>query len=150
MDGQVAETQAEAGVEAQFNFEIIDGLDLGKQRRGGRNGAAKYPIEKLGVGQSFFVPASDKIKDPLKTLGSAVSAAKMKYAVQTGTETKTVAKRGEKNKVLLDDKGQRVMETKNVATYEYPRKWMLRGVAAGQVVGKWTAPTKGVLVQRVK
>jgi hypothetical protein len=146
MDAQVSDD----GMEAEVSFEIIDGLDLGKQRRGARNGAAKYPIEKLGVGQSFFVPASDKVKDPLKTLGSAVSAAKMKFATQTGTETRTLAKRGEKNRLVLDDQGQRIMETRQVPVYEFARKYMLRGVSAGQVIGTWKAPSKGCLVQRVK
>ena len=161
MEGQV--TQAAAAplmvaateVEAQVSYEIIDAetislADLGK-RRGGRNGGtAKYPIEKLTVGQSFFVPATEALKDPLKTLGSAVSAAKMKFATQTGKETKTLPKRGERNRLVLDEKGERIMEVREVATYDFARQYTLRGVTSGQIVGKWRAPSKGVLVRRIK
>jgi hypothetical protein len=141
---------AQVGLDSQMSFEIIDGLDLGRQRRGGRDGAPRFPIEKLLPGQSFFVAASDRIKDPLKTLGSAVSAAKMKYATQVGKEVRTLPKRGEKNKLLLDDNGNRILESREVAVFEYSRRFMLRGVSAGQMVDKWQAPCKGCLVQRIK
>lgn len=145
-EGQVEQ----AGIESQMSFEIIDGLDLGKQRRGGRNGSgAKYPIEKLAVGQSFFVAASEKVPDPLKTLGSAVTAVKMKYATQTGTEVKTLPKRGGKNKVVVDENGNKIMEQRQVKVYQFSRKFTLRGMKSGQIVGSWVAPGKGVLVQRI-
>ncbi len=146
MEGQVEAGQA--AMESQLSFEIIDGLDLGKQRRG-RNGTAKYPIDKLSVGQSLFVAVSDKVPDPMKTLGSAVTAVKMKYAVQTGTEVKTLPKRGGKNKVVVDENGEKIMETREVKTYNFPRKFTLRGMKEGQEVGTWRAPSRGVLVQRI-
>ena len=135
----------------QFTFEILDGLEMPKSRRGNRNGlASKFPIEKLSVGQSFFTATSAQIPDPMKVLGSAVAAAKMRFATQTGTEVVHRSKRGEKNKLLLDGNGQKIMETKEVPTYDYARKWILRPVETGQMCGKWAAPSPGVLVQRIK
>jgi hypothetical protein len=110
----------------------------------------KYPIERLEVGQSFFAAKSEKMPDPMKTLGSAISAAKQKYATQTGTQQVVRSKRGEKNRLILDPQGQKLMETKDMPIWDYARKWILRPVEAGQLCGKWKAPVEGVLIQRIK
>jgi hypothetical protein len=138
-------------MEDQVSFEIIDQVEMPKSKRGNRNGTGnKYPLDKLNVGQSFFAAKTEKMPDPMKTLGSAVSAAKMKFATQTGTTTVTRSKRGEKNKLVFDANGQKIMETKDVPIWDYSRKWILRPVEAGQLCGQWKAPTPGVLVQRIK
>jgi hypothetical protein len=137
-------------MDEQITFEIIDAVEMPKSKRGARNGVAKYPLDKLGVGQSFFAAKSEKMPDPMKTLGSAVSAAKMKFATQTGTQEVTRSKRGEKNKLVHDANGQKIMETKTVPIWEYSRKWILRPVEAGQFCGTWQAPVAGCLVQRIR
>jgi hypothetical protein len=137
-------------MEEQVTFEIIDAVEMPKSKRGNRNGVAKYPLDKLGVGQSFFAAKTEKMPDPMKTLGSAVSAAKMKFATQVGTQQISRSKRGEKNKLVLDENGQKVYETKTVPIWEYSRKWILRPVEAGQFCGQWRAPVEGCLVQRIR
>lgn len=142
-------------MEEQVTFEILDAIVMPKSKRGNRNGfggssAPKYPIEKLAVGQSFFAAKTERMPDPLKTMGSAITACKAKYATQVGTQTVTRSKRGDRNKLLLDDNGRKIMEVKEVPTYEYSRQFLLRSVVAGQMCGAWRAPYDGALVQRVK
>jgi hypothetical protein len=145
-------------MQEQLTFEIIDaGLEMPRSKRGNRNGVGggvKYPIEKLEIGQSFFVAKTERMPDPIKTMGSAITAAKAKFATQVGTESVTRSKRGEKNKLVLDENGHKIMETKMVPVYDYARQWILRSVVAGQVCGSgtgaWKAPYDGALVQRIK
>ena len=135
-------------------FAIIAGAALPPSKRGsGLGGGApvKYPFDTLEVGASFFVPVSAKLENPVKTLGSTVSSANMRYAVETGpTKIVSRAKRGKGNKLELDDQGHKIMETKTVPVYNFTRKFEIRGVEAGKVYGDWTAPTDGALIQRTK
>jgi hypothetical protein len=109
-----------------------------------------YPFDSLEVGQSFFVPVSEKHPDPVKTLGSTVSSANMRYAEETG-EHKTVnrAKRGEDRKALLDASGNKIMEQVSIPVYKHTRKFSIRGVEAGKSYGSWIAPATGALIARV-
>ena len=151
-------TAADVGVlnlSAKTEYAIITNAVLPPSRRGqnlGGGGApVKYPFDALEVGGSFFVPATDKRPDPLKVLGATVSSANMRYAVETG-EMRTVmrAKRGEKNRAVRDEQGEKIMETKQVPVYEFKRKFEIRGVEAGKEYGEWVAPAHGVLIGRVK
>lgn len=134
------------------NFGIIDGAVLPVSKRGGGGGGApiKYPFDQLQVGQSFFVPATAKLPNPLKTLGSTISSANIRYADKIGEKEVTRAKRGEKNKLVLDANGQKIMETKTVPEYKFNRKFSIRGVEAGKQYGNWTAEASGALIQRVE
>lgn len=134
------------------NFGIIDGAVLPVSKRGGGGGGApiKYPFDQLQVGQSFFVPATAKLPNPLKTLGSTISSANIRYADKIGEKEVTRAKRGEKNKLVLDANGQKIMETKTVPEYKFNRKFSIRGVEAGKQYGNWTAEHNGALIQRVE
>ena len=132
-------------------FEVITNAVLPAFKRGGRGGGApiKYPFDKLEVGNSFFVPATEKIPNPLNTLGSTISSANLRYATEIGNKEVTRAKRGKRNKLVLDDNGQKIMETKTVPVYEFARKFSMRGVETGKTYGGWIAPSNGVLVGRV-
>lgn len=134
------------------NFGIIDGAVLPVSKRGGGGGGApiKYPFDQLQVGQSFFVPATAKLPNPLKTLGSTISSANIRYADKIGEKEVTRAKRGEKNKLVLDANGQKIMETKTVPEYKFNRKFSIRGVEAGKSYGNWVAEASGALIQRVE
>ncbi len=134
------------------NFGIIDGAVLPVSKRGGGGGGApiKYPFDQIQVGQSFFVPATAKLPNPLKTLGSTISSANIRYADKIGEKEVTRAKRGEKNKLVLDANGQKIMETKTVPEYKFNRKFSIRGVEAGKSYGNWTAEASGALIQRVE
>ncbi len=132
-------------------YDIISNAELPAAKRGGRGGAPiQYPFDKLEAGQSFFVPVSAKHANPLKTLGSTVSSANMRFSVETG-EMKTVerTKRGEKNKAVVDAQGNKVKETVQVPVRKQTRKFTIRAVKAGVTYGGWTAPNDGALIARV-
>lgn len=57
---------------AAFAFAIEDNIPLPTKKIGVK-GESAYPFAVINVGQSFFVPASDKIKEPWKTLTSMAS-----------------------------------------------------------------------------
>jgi hypothetical protein len=140
---------------AKTEYGIITNATLPPSRRGqnlGGGGApVKYPFDALEVGGSFFVPATEKRPDPLKVLGATVSSANMRYAEETGEmRTVTRAKRGEKNRAVRDEHGEKIMETKQVPVYNFSRKFEIRGVEAGKSYGAWVAPADGVLIGRVK
>lgn len=132
------------------SFEIISDAVLPPVKRGGGGAGApqKYPFDSLEIGQSFFVPATAKAPNPLKTMGSTISQANLRYATQTGTKTVERSKRGAKNKLVLDDDGHKIMEEKEVPVYEFTRKFTIRGVKGGTAYGNWTAPSDGALVMR--
>lgn len=134
-------------------YAVISNAVLPASKRGGGKGGAPvvYPFDSLEIGQSFFVPVSDKHKDPVKTLGSTVSSANMRYAIDTG-ETKTVTrtKRGEKNRAVVDENGNKVQETVSVPVYKYTRRFSIRPVEAGKTYGNWVAPADGALIARVE
>jgi hypothetical protein len=139
-------------VENKMSYEIIDDAELPPIKRGGGGGGAptKYPFDALEVGKSFFVPATAKLPNPLKTLGSTISSANHRYAKVTGEKVVERSKRGARNKLVLDANGNKIMETKNVPTYEFTRKFTIRGVKAGVKYGNWVAPADGALIARVR
>lgn len=133
------------------NFAIMTGVPIPESKRGAGRvaGPSKYPFDQLPAGGTFFVAADTEIPDPLKTLGSAVSNATNKYRVDTGkTEMVSRTKRGEGNKAVLDAAGNKIKEQVQVPVYEYPRKFVIRAIKAGDKLGDWTAPVDGVLIGR--
>lgn len=135
-------------------FEIMTNVAIPPSRKGNRKGSgapARYPFDALPVGGTFFVPVTADMPNPLKTLGSTVSNANKRYAKDTGQVRQvTVAKRGKGNKALLDDAGNKIMETKTVPVLEYERKFVIRPMKAGDKAGDWSAPSDGVLIGREK
>lgn len=132
-------------------YDIISNAELPAAKRGGRGGApVQYPFDKLEAGQSFFVPVSAKHSNPLKTLGSTVSSANMRFSVETG-EMKTVerTKRGKKNKAVVDAQGNKVKEMVTVPVRKQTRKFTIRAVKSGVAYGGWTAPNDGALIARI-
>ena len=147
------ESASSTNVEGGAKYAVISDAVLPASKRKGGGGGAPivYPFDSLEIGQSFFVPVSEKHKDPVKTLGSTVSSANMRYAEKTG-ETKTVirTKRGPKNRAVLDENGEKVKETVEVPVYRYTRRFSLRPVTAGVTYGNWIAPSDGALIARVE
>lgn len=134
-------------------YAIMTNVELPASKRGtgiGVGAPKQYPFDQLEVGHSFFVPKSEKHTDPLKTMGSTVSAANMRFAEDTG-EKKSVqrAKRGEKNRALLDENGDKIMETVERPVFRFTRRFAIRGVEKGKSYGNWTAPADGALIARV-
>jgi len=161
-DGNAAVRLTEAGVAyvaangsapvAAPKYEIITGAVLPASKRGNKGGGAptQYPFDALDVGQTFFVPKSEKYPDPVKKLGSTVSSANARYAELTG-ETKTVmrTKRGPGNKAVKDSAGANVKEEKTVPVKKATRKFTIRPVVGGQTYGSFVAPADGALIGRV-
>ena len=146
-----SEAKAEASTPAT-QFAIITNAVPPASKRGNHLGGgapAKYPFASMEVGNSFFVPVSADLPDPVKTLGSTVSNANAKYAKPTG-ETKQVerTKRGEGNKAVLDANGNKVRETVTVEVKKQERKFIIRGVEKGKTYGGWVADADGALISR--
>jgi hypothetical protein len=135
-------------------FSIMKGVELPASRRGaGLHGGApkKYPFEGMEVGDSFFVPVSEDTPNPLKTLGSTVSSANMRYAEEISGQTREVTrvKRGKDRKAVVEN-GEKVMETVTLPKYNFTRKFEIRGIEKGKQYGNWTAPESGALIARTK
>jgi len=148
----VAKNAAEGGP-ATSSFALITNAVLPESKRGfGRvAGVSKYPFADMQVGNSFFVGNAEvEGGDALKKLTSTVSNMNNKYRTETGeTESKTRTKRGEGNKAVLDETGNKVKETVTVPVYRQDRKFSIRGVKGGEKYGEWTAPADGALIGRV-
>lgn len=134
-------------------YAILSGVQLPVAKRGFSKGAGaptQYPFDQLQLNESFFVPVSEKHSNPVKTLGSTVSAQNHKYSEETG-EVKQVerAKRGKKNRAVLDDQGNKIMETVTVKVRKPVRKFSIRPVKAGVAYGSWTPDKDGAVIARV-
>lgn len=152
--GEAILSKPDAEVAEKSPYEVISGAVLPESKRGAKGGGAPiiYPFHKLEIGQVFFVPVSDKHPNPVKTLGSTVSSANMRYAEKTG-ETKQVErtmKDKTTKKAVTNGNGEKVKETVTVPVYKYSRKFTLRSVKAGETYGNWTAPGDGALIGRVE
>lgn len=71
------------GAKSATSFEIDDAVPMPAPIRGGRNGNV-YPFAALAVGQSFFVPVTETMPKPAKTLASTVSGASKKNYAEDG------------------------------------------------------------------
>ncbi len=134
-------------------YAIMSNVPLPASKRGNRIGGGapkKYPFDQLEVNQTFFVAATAENPDPVKKLGSTVSSANMRFAVETG-ETKQVERtvRGPGNKAVKDGNGNNVRETKTVPVYKATRKFAIRPIAKGEKLGDWIADSDGALIGRV-
>jgi len=68
-------------------FELESGIPLPPAQKGGRR-EEQYPFSKMEVGQSFFVPVTEKYPKPWETFGSTVSSATRRFANPHATETR--------------------------------------------------------------
>lgn len=62
---------------------VIASVPLPTRTRSNAGRSSQYPFDNLEVGQSFFVPASEKMPNPRKSLASTVSSATRRYATKT-------------------------------------------------------------------
>ena len=134
-------------------YAIITGFTFEAQhkKRGRAGGGAPtiYPWATMDVGASFFVGVSEK-DDPVKSMTSAVSSANMKYSEEYGEpEQVERTKRGKGNKAEVDANGNPIKELVWRRKRKSLRKFELRAVTRGEVLGGWTAPEDGALVGRV-
>lgn len=119
-----AEPATNEGTKTVTAFTIETGVPVPTIKRAGA-ATSFYPFDGLEVGQSFFVPATEDMPNPGKSLASTVSSASKRYADETGvrTITRKSRKTGEE-------------ETVEVPTYHYHRKFIVRTIKEdGKEVG---------------
>ncbi len=144
---------AEASNEPTGMFQVIKGAVLPPSKRGsglrGTGAPKQYPSNTMEVGDTFFVPVSAKHPDPVKTLGSTVSSANMRFSEKTG-EMKEVnrVQRGHDHKAVVDGNGNKVYEKVSVAVRKPTRKFGIRAVVKGEKYGEYVAPDNGALIGR--
>lgn len=119
-DNAVSDNVIEPNV-AQFAIE--SDVPLPEVKRGGGGGrrgkrGSKYPFATMENGQSFFVPASEEMPNPAKTLASTASTVAKDFATPNGT--RTITRKGEQ---------------KEVPAYTYTRKFVVRAVEEDGVKG---------------
>lgn len=105
------------------SFAIEDGIAIPEAKRGGGGGrkgprGSKYPFATMENGQSFFVPATEEMPNPAKTLASTASTAKKAFGTVVGT--REITRKG---------------ETKTVDAYNYTRGFIVRAVEENGVKG---------------
>ena len=104
-----------------MSFEIEKGIPVPKTTRGGARTSA-YPFESLEVGDSFFIPASEKHPEPAKSLASTISGATKRFDVLVPGETKEV-------------RNPKTQEVKTVPKTAHTRVFTLRAGEKDGVVG---------------
>lgn len=105
------------------SFAVESGIAIPEAKRGGGGGrkgprGSKYPFATMENGQSFFVPATEEMPNPAKTLASTASTAKKAFGTQNGT--RTITRKG---------------ETREVPAYIYSRGFVVRAVEENGVKG---------------
>ena len=104
-------------------FVIEDGIPIPKSTRGG-NRESSYPFAQLNVGQSFFIPASEKHPEPAKSLASTISGATKRYDVPDMEEDGVTQKQ---KKVRVPKTG----EEKIVPAFKHTRVFQIKAVEGG-------------------
>lgn len=90
-----AENSEAAPAAPKSNFAVVTVPDdifsaAKEKRRASRGVAEKYPFDSLEVKGGFFVPATEKMPEPAKSLASTVSSATARYAVEAKDENGAV------------------------------------------------------------
>ncbi|QXN71429.1 hypothetical protein RCHARTNEY_60 [Rhodobacter phage RcHartney] len=137
---------------ASTAFEIGDVPDdilsaASEKRRAGRSGGEKYPFDALEVGKGFFVPATEKMPEPAKSLASTVSSATARYAEETDEDETVTVKTyatGEDGKRVKDAEGHFVVESEAEVTRKKMRNtrvFKLVPSKPGAAPGAWVVRT---------
>lgn len=150
--GAKASGGAPSASQVASSFALITNAVPPESKRGvGREaGPSKYPFDNMQPGNSFFVGNSAEIENAVKTMTSAVANANNKSRVDTGRKETVQRAEREGKKAKLDASGNKIMHSVEVPVYEYPRKFIIRGVKQGQKCGDWEAPADGALITREK
>lgn len=101
----------------KMSFEI-ENVPVVAGKRGGGSRVSQYPVDALEVGQSFFVPATEKHPEPEKSLASMLSGAMKKYDVADIDEATGV----QKTKVITVPKTK---EKRTIPATKHTRKFTL-------------------------
>lgn len=77
-EGNTNVTDTNTAANAASPFAIIEGAVLPEGRA--PRSSSVYPFETMGVGQSFFVPATEDKPNPAKSLASTISSANKRFS----------------------------------------------------------------------
>ena len=110
-------------------FQIASNIDMPAIARTTPVRTSKYPFERLEVGQSFFIAATEEVPNPMRSYASAVTGANKRFAEEVPGETR------------VNRKGNTVPLTRQT------REFSMRRVADGAPWGQHGAT--GVAVWRV-
>lgn len=113
-------------------FAIDTGIPVPTIRRAG-SATSKYPFDDLPIGGSFFVPATEDMPNPGKSLASTVSSASKRYATKNGTRTINRKANAEQAAALGVEVGTLVPV--EVDAYDYERKFIVRSVEENGAAG---------------
>lgn len=83
-DGEMYGDESDESDDGGSEYEIENDVPMIARRNDGGGRKSLYPFDKLKVGQSFFIPATDDCPNPAKSKAGTVSAATRRYAVLTG------------------------------------------------------------------
>lgn len=81
------ETNTNTDAPVASGFAIAANVEMPSHSRGGRANSL-YPFDKLEIGQSFFVPATEAKPNPAKSLASTVTSANNRYSEVIEGETR--------------------------------------------------------------
>jgi hypothetical protein len=112
-------------------FSLEKGIGIPATKRGGMKGET-YPFSQMEVGDSFFVPATEKRPDPAKALGSTLFSAALRFATKVVGQTRT------------NKKGR------EVPVYTFSRKFKVRPVAAVAATDTTPAQPAGARIWRTE
>jgi hypothetical protein len=90
---------AAAPVKAKPTFAILN-VEIpaeAARKAGGRRGG-KYPFDNLEVGASFFVPVSEEVPEPAKTMAASIANANARFATPVSEEDGSTKMRTRKKK----------------------------------------------------
>jgi len=122
------------------NFSIDDNIAVPAIRRASGGKPSIYPFDQLELGQSFFVPETEELPNPGKSLASTVSGASKRFATKNGT--RTIRRRpkltNEDGSPMLDENGKQIkgeLTDVEVPAFIYERKFIVRSVEENGVAG---------------
>lgn len=131
-----------AAAPAPSNF-VFATVELTPAKRGvGGPRQSIWPFDTLPDGQSFFIEATTARPEPAKTLGSTVSSAIRRFAVQSTTQpmkTVTVKIKDAAGNVVKDATGADVTKQESVQNMVPVRMFFLRPVGPGEKIVDGTA-----------
>lgn len=120
---EVQNNEVVAAAPSKPVYAILKGIAIpaaAPKKRGGRK-ESKYQFEAMEIGDSFFVPVSAEVPDPMKTMASTVVNANGRYAVPVFNEDGSPKMRTVKNKKAgteREEQATKLTRVFKVAEYE--------------------------------
>jgi hypothetical protein len=127
---------------------VRNDIPMPSKKGRGRTGGSKYPIDTMGIGESFHVAPTDPNDDPVGRMASTIANSRLKFAIGLTNEDgspKMVEKvthtyqKGPDGKLAKGPDNKRIVatsETISVQETKLGRDWMTAAVDASDPDGK--------------